>query len=564
MYRYTELDQRLVDERVAQFRDQVARWKHGALSDDELRPLRLQNGLYIQRHAPMLRVAIPYGMLGGFQLRALARIARTWDRGYGHFSTRQNIQFNWVALEDSPAVLAALAAVQMHAIQTSGNCVRNITTDPYAGVAPDEAVDPRPYCELMRQWSAFHPEFSFLPRKFKIAFNASAAEDRAATAMHDLGFYLRRDADGAVVADVLAGGGMGRTPLVGSIVRRGLPWRHLPTYTEALLRVYNRYGRRDNLYKARIKILVRALGAEAFGAEVEAEFAHLVDGPGTATDTELARIAAGFAPPPYQALAVQAALLARQSAVHPGFGRWRGRNVRAHRVPGYATVTLSLKRSGIAPGDIDADTMDAVAGLADRFSFGELRVTHEQNVVLADVAEHDLYELWNQAKALGLATPNIGLISDMICCPGGDFCSLANAKSIPIAQALQDRFDDLDYQHDLGDLSLNISGCINSCGHHHVGNIGILGVDKQGAEYYQVTLGGAVGPDAARTTIGEVLGKAFAAEQVPGVVGAIIDAYVALREPQERFIDTLARVGIAPFKAVAYPAQDPARELENA
>jgi sulfite reductase (NADPH) hemoprotein beta-component len=568
MYRYTDFDQRMVNERVAQFRDQVARWQAGTLSDDELRPLRLQNGLYIQRHAPMLRVAVPYGLLAGFQMRALARIARTWDRGYGHFSTRQNIQFNWIDLEDAPDVLAALADVQMHAIQTSGNCVRNITSDAYAGVAPDEAVDPRPYCELMRQWSTFHPEFSFLPRKFKIAFNASATEDRAATALHDLGFYLRRDAAGAVVADVLAGGGMGRTPVVGAIVRRGLPWRHLPTYTEALLRVYNRYGRRDNMYKARIKILVRALGTEAFAREVDAEFAFLEDGPGTASAAELARIAAGFAPPPYRGfdaaeLERDAAALQAQAVAHPGFARWMGRSVRAHRAPGYAAVTLSLKRSGIAPGDADAAVMDALADLADRYSFGELRVTHEQNIVLADVARGDLLALWNEARALGLATPNIGLITDMICCPGGDFCSLANAKSIPIAQALQDRFDDLDYQHDLGDITLNISGCINSCGHHHVGNIGILGVDKQGEEFYQVTLGGVVGPDPQRTAIGGVIGKAFAAEQIPDVVAAILDTYVLLREPEERFIDTVTRIGVGPFKAAAYPAQDEAREAEN-
>jgi sulfite reductase (NADPH) hemoprotein beta-component len=568
MYRYNDLDQRMVNERVAQFRDQVARWQGGTLSDEELRPLRLQNGLYIQRHAPMLRVAIPYGLLAGFQMRALARISRTWDRSYGHFSTRQNIQFNWIKLEESPDVLAALAEVQMHAIQTSGNCVRNITSDAYAGVAPDEAVDPRPYCELMRQWSTFHPEFSFLPRKFKIAFNASATEDRAATALHDLGFYLRRDAAGAVVADVLAGGGMGRTPVVGSIVRRGLPWRHMPTYTEALLRVYNRYGRRDNMYKARIKILVRALGAEAFAREVEAEFAFLENGPGTATDAELARIAAGFAPPPYPdlsaaALKTTATQLDAQKAAHPGFARWLGRCVRPHRVAGFAAVTLSLKRSGIAPGDADADVMDALADMAERYSFGELRVTHEQNIVLADVAQAELFALWNTAREHGLATPNIGLITDMICCPGGDFCSLANAKSLPIAQALQDRFDDLDYQHDLGDITLNISGCINSCGHHHVGNIGILGVDKQGEEFYQVTLGGVVGPDPDHTAIGGVIGKAFAAGEIPDVVEAIVDTYVTLREPEERFIETLTRVGVAPFKTAAYPAQDESRETEN-
>ena len=564
MYRYSNLDQQLVEERVAQFRDQVARWQNGALSDDELRPLRLQNGLYIQRHAPMLRVAIPYGLLDARQMRALAHIARTWDRGYGHFSTRQNIQFNWVKIEETPDILAALAAVQMHAIQTSGNCVRNITTDAYAGVAADEAVDPRPYCELMRQWSTFHPEFSFLPRKFKIAFSASAREDRAATALHDLGFYLRRDARGEVVADVLAGGGMGRTPLVGSIVRQGLPWRHLPTYTEALLRVYNRYGRRDNMYKARIKILVRALGAEAFAREVDSEFAFLEDGPGTATAAELARISAGFAPPPYRPLPANSPELHAALAASPAFARWHGRSVRAHRVPGYAAVTLSLKRSNVAPGDADAATLDALAELAERFSFGELRVTHEQNIVLADVAQHELLDLWSAARTLGLATPNIGLLTDMICCPGGDFCALANAKSIPIAQAIQDRFENLDYLHDLGDLSLNISGCINSCGHHHVGNIGILGVDKQGAEFYQVTLGGVVGPDPGKTAIGAVIGRAFAAAEIPGVIATILDMYVALRDPDERFIDTLTRVGVGPFRSAVYPAQDHSVALENA
>jgi len=564
MYRYTDFDQRMVDERVAQFRDQVARWKSGTLSEDELRPLRLQNGLYVQRHAPMLRVAIPYGLLDARQMRTLACIARTWDRGYGHFSTRQNIQFNWVKIEETPDILAALAAVQMHAIQTSGNCVRNITTDPFAGVAPDEAVDPRPYCELMRQWSTFHPEFSFLPRKFKIAFSASADEDRAATAMHDLGFYLRRDGAGEVVIDVLAGGGMGRTPVVGAVVRRSLPWQHMASYTEALLRVYNRYGRRDNMYKARIKILVRALGVENFAREVEEEFAHLQDGPGTFTPAELQRLVRGFAPPPYRALPANPAQLHDALARQPGFARWHARSVRKHRVPGYAAVTLSLKRSNIAPGDADAATMDALADLAERFSFGELRVTHEQNIVLADVAEHELFELWSAARGLGLATPNIGLLTDMICCPGGDFCALANAKSIPIAQAIQDRFDDLDYLHDLGEISLNISGCINSCGHHHVGNIGILGVDKQGEEFYQVTLGGRVGPDPDRTAIGPVLGRAFAAAEIPSVVGTILDMYVALRDPGERFIDTLDRVGMATFKSAVYPPQDQSVALENA
>jgi sulfite reductase (NADPH) hemoprotein beta-component len=557
VYRYTESDQQLVDERVGQFRGQVARWKAGSLDDDAFKPLRLQNGLYIQRQAPMLRVAIPYGLLEARQLRRLAYIARRWDRGYGHFSTRQNIQFNWIAVEDAPEVLAALASVQMHAIQTSGNCVRNITSDPFAGSAPDEVVDPRPYCELLRQWSTFHPEFSHLPRKFKIAVDASALEDRAATALHDLGFYLRRDAQGEVVADVLAGGGMGRTPVVGSIVRRSLPWQHLLTYTEALLRVYNRHGRRDNLYKARIKILVRALGAEAFAREVEEEFAHLRDGPGTVTAAELARVAAGFAPKAYRQPASQGDALTTGLAGEPGFARWHGRSVRPHRVAGYAMVTLSLKRTGTAPGDVDAATLDALADLAERFSFGELRVAHEQNVVLADVAEADLPALWQAARALGLATPNIGLVTDMICCPGGDFCALANAKSLPIAAGLQERFEDLDYQHDLGPITLNISGCINSCGHHHVGNIGILGVDKQGAEFYQVTLGGRVGPDPTSTVIGTVIGRAFAADEVADVVAAILDRYVSLREGDETFVEALERIGLDPFRAAAY-----ARDLQ--
>jgi sulfite reductase (NADPH) hemoprotein beta-component len=563
MYRYTEFDQRMIEERVAQYRDQVARYRRGELTDDEFRPLRLRNGLYIQRHAPMLRISIPYGLLSSRQIRMLAHIARTWDRGYGHFTTRQNIQFNWPRLEDSPDILQALASVQMHAIQTSGNSVRNITTDPMAGVAPDEQVDPRPYSELVRQWSSFHPEFSWLPRKFKIALTGTQGVDRAATAMHDIGLYLKRDATGAVVVDVLAGGGMGRTPVVGTIIRRDLPWQHMLSYCEAILRVYNRYGRRDNLWKARIKILVRSLGVEQFTREVDSEFTHLEGGPATVTETELARVAADFEAPPYREQSVgreQSAgpgaesQLREQLASHPGFARWHGRNVGPHRVAGYAAVTLSLKRSGTAPGDLDADRMDAVADLAERFSFGELRVTHEQNLVLADVAEWELFALWNELRALGLATPNIGLLTDIVCCPGGDFCSLANAKSLPIAQAIQERFDDADYVHDLGELTLNMSGCINSCGHHHVGNIGILGVDKQGAEFYQLTLGGEVGPDPGSTRVGSVIGPSFSAEQIPEVIAAILEQYVVLREEGERFIDTLTRVSLAPFKTAAYAA----------
>jgi sulfite reductase (NADPH) hemoprotein beta-component len=560
MYRYTILDQTIVDERVGQFRDQVARWKAGKLSDDEFRPLRLHNGLYIQRHAPMLRVAIPYGMVSSDQLRALAGISRRWDRGYGHFTTRQDLQFNWIAVEDAPDVLAELARVQMHALQTSGSCIRNITSDPFAGVAADEEVDPRPFCELLRQWSSIHPEFTFLPRKFKIAISGARGTDRAAVAVHDLGFLLRRSPDGGVVMDVVAGGGLGRTPIVGQVVREGLPWQHLLSYSEAILRVYNRYGRRDNLYKSRIKILVRALGAAEFARQVDEEFAFLEGGPHTIPPQELARVTAAFPVPDYQHLPLEPATLRAALATSPAFARWSERSVRGHRVPGYAAVTLSLKRTGIAPGDADAATLEAIAGLADEFSFGEARVAHEQNIVLADVPQHRLFELWSKAKALGLATPNIGLLTDVICCPGGDFCALANAKSLPIAAAIQERFDDLDYLHDLGEVSLNISGCINSCGHHHVAAIGILGVDKQGEEFYQVTLGGRVGHGPAATRIGGVIGRAFAAPEVPRVVATLLDIYVAMRDPGETFLDTLDRIGLAPFQGAVYPAVDDAAQ----
>ncbi len=554
MYRYTELDQRLVDERVAQFRDQVARWSAKQLSEDEFRPLRLQNGLYIQRQAPMLRVAIPYGMLSSRQLRALAHIARTWDRGYGHFTTRQNIQYNWPRVEDTPDILAALAAVEMHAIQTSGNCVRNITTDPFAGVARDEIVDARPYCELLRQWSTFHPEFAYLPRKFKIAFNGARA-DRAATAMHDIGLYVRRDDDGEVVIDVLAGGGMGRTPVVGTIIRRGLPWHQMLAYCESILRVYNRYGRRDNLYKARIKILLKALGAEEFARQVDEDFSHIENGPSTVPASELARIAAHFTAPAYETLPDEPDELTQPRADNRAFARWLERNVQPHRIPGYAIAAVSLKKTGVAPGDATDAQMDSIADLADRYSFGELRVTHEQNLVFADVEQRGLFRLWTELKAFGLATPNIGLLTDMICCPGGDFCALANAKSIPIANAVQERFDDLDYLHDVGEITLNMSGCINSCGHHHVGNIGILGVDKQGAEFYQITLGGDIGPDPSTTHVGQVIGPSFSAHEVPDVIGTILATYAALRSEGERFIDTVTRAGIAPFKQAVYPAR---------
>ncbi|RKP56715.1 nitrite/sulfite reductase [Pararobbsia silviterrae] len=548
MYQYDRLDQAIVDERVEQYRDQVRRRLSGELSEEEFRPLRLQNGLYMQRHAYMLRVAIPYGHLSSRQVRTLAEIARDYDRDYGHFSTRTNIQYNWIELEKTPDILRKLADVEMHAIQTSGNCIRNITADQFAGVAPDEIVDPRPYSEIMRQWSTFHPEFAWLPRKFKIAVSGTV-QDRAAVLIHDLGVYLSRDAQGEVVARVIAGGGLGRTPIIGSVIKENLPWRHLLTYAEAVLRVYNRYGRRDNLYKARIKILVKALGADKFAEQVEQEWAHLKDGPATITQEEFDRVAAFFAPPAYEKLADTDPAYEKHLLENRQFARWVERNVRPHRVAGYASVTLSLKPTTAPPGDATSAQMFAVADWADRFSFGEVRVTHEQNLVLADVKKRDLFEVWQLAKAQQFATANIGLLTDIIACPGGDFCSLANAKSIPIALAIQERFSDLDYVHDLGELSLNISGCMNSCGHHHVGNIGILGVDKDGEEWYQLSLGGEQGEGA---KLARVIGPSFKAEQMPDVVTRVIETFVANRDGDERFIDTYQRIGMAPFKERVY------------
>jgi len=549
MYIYDQIDQRLVEERVAQFRDQTRRFLTGEMSEDEFRPLRLRNGLYIQRHAPMLRVAIPYGLLATRQLRALAYIARKWDRGYGHFSTRQNIQFNWPRVEDVPDILAKLATVQMHAIQTSGNCVRNITADHFAGIAPDEIVDPFVWCEVIRQWSTFHPEFTYLPRKFKIAVSGGE-QDRAAARVHDIGLQAQRDAQGNVGFRVLVGGGLGRTPMIGAVIREFLPWQHLLTYLEAILRVYNRYGRRDNLNKARIKILVKERAPEVFRQEVEAEWAHLKDGPATLIAGEIERITHRFTRPRYQPLDPLASAYVLALGRDKAFANWVRRNVHRHKVPGYAAVTLSLKKTGVPPGDASADQMDAVADLADRYSFGELRVSHEQNLILADVRQADLYRLWREASALGLATPNIGLLTNIIACPGGDFCSLANAKSIPVAEAIQRRFDDLDYLYDIGELDLNISGCMNSCGHHHIGHIGILGVDKQGAEFYQISIGGAQGNDAA---LGKVLGPSVSQAEVPGVIERLIDLYLARRDSEaERFIDVVRRIGIEPFKEHVY------------
>ena len=548
MYRYDHYDHQIVKERIAQYADQVRRRLSGELAEDEFRPLRLQNGLYLQRHAYMLRVAVPYGLLSSAQMRMFATIARKYDRGYGHFTTRQNIQYNWINLEDTPQILADLASVEMHAIQTSGNCIRNITSDEFCGVAADELIDPRPYAEIMRQWSTFHPEFAFLPRKFKLAYNG-ATEDRAATAVHDIGFTVLKNDAGEIGLRVMVGGGMGRTPILGSVICDFLPWQHMLTYTEAIMRVYNQYGRRDNIYKARIKILVKAIGIDDFRAQVEAEWADLKDGPSTLTAEEFARVASYFKDPAYDAFDGDDAAVTAQAASDKPFANWMRRNVKPHKKPGYAIVLLSLKKTGVPPGDATAEQMDFVAGLADQFSFGEIRVTHEQNLVLADVRQADLPELFKLAKAHGLATPNIGLLTDIICCPGGDFCSLANAKSIPIAAAISEKFDNLDFQHDIGEIELNISGCINACGHHHVGNIGILGVDKDGAEWYQVSLGGAQGNHSA---IGKIIGPSFSAHQMPTVIERLLQVYVRDRIESEPFIETVQRLGIAPFKEHVY------------
>ena len=558
MYQYDEYDQRIVDERVAQYADQTARYLGGELSEDEFRPLRLQNGLYIQRHAPMLRIAVPYGNLRAEQLRMFAHIARKYDRGYGHFTTRQNLQFNWPKLEHVPEILGLLASVQMHAIQTSGNCIRNVTSDPFAGVAADEYIDPRPWCEIVRQWSTFHPEFAYLPRKFKIAVNG-ATEDRAAIQIHDIGLDLRRDAAGNIGFRVLVGGGLGRTPILGEEVASFVPWQQVLNYCEAVLRVYNLHGRRDNAYKARIKILVKALGVEEFARQVEAEFVHLKDGPSTLTQAEIDSVSNRFDDPVLAPLPADERYRAHL-ADDKAFANWAKRNVRAHKLSGYASVVLSLKTAGIAPGDITDAQFDAVADLSERYAQGEVRVLHEQNLAFASVREADLFELWQKLRETGLATPNIGLLNDIISCPGGDFCSLANAKSIPIALAIQDRFDDLDYLHELGELELNISGCMNACGHHHVGHIGVLGVDKNGEEWYQVTIGGAQGNDA---SLGKVIGPSFAAAEMPDVVESLIRSFVDNRKEEESFIDTVRRIGIEPFKTRVYAERDARKQERN-
>jgi sulfite reductase (NADPH) hemoprotein beta-component len=553
MYQYECIDRGIVRQRAQQFRRQTERFLAGTLGEEEFRPLRLQNGLYLQRHAPMLRVAIPYGMLRSAQLRRLAHIAREYDRGYAHFTTRQNIQYNWPALERVPDMLDELAEVDMHAIQTSGNCIRNTTVDHFAGVAPDEVLDPLVYAEIIRQWSTLHPEFAFLPRKFTIALSGSPA-DRAAVRGHDIGLKAVHDYDGRPGFTVVVGGGLGRTPIIGHVVREFLPAADLLTYLEAILRVYNLQGRRDNTYKARIKVLVKELGLEAFRRQVEHEWSLLEGGPGTLPAAEVERVAGRFTRPAYRSLPRASARHERHLREDAAFARWVSRNVHAHRVSGYAAVTVSLKKTGVPPGDVTAGQMDGIAGLAERFSFGELRVTHEQNLVLADVALDDLYAFWTALRDLDLATANCGLITNVIACPGGDYCSLANAASLPVAAAIQQRFDDLDYLHDVGEVDLNISGCMNSCGQHPVGHIGILGVDKNGEEWYQVSIGGNQGP---ATALGRVIGPSFARADVPDVIERLIEVYLHERDSDaERFIDTVQRVGVEPFKRNVYALAD--------
>ena len=548
MYTYDEVDTRIVKDRVAQFKDQTNRYFAGELAPDEYLPLRLQNGLYVQRHAPMLRVAIPYGMINSTQVRKLAELSRDFDKGYVHFTTRQNVQFNWPEISDVPEMLDQLADVEMHAIQTSGNCIRNTTTDQFAGVIADEVVDPRPYCEIIRQWSTIHPEFAFLPRKFKIAVNACPSADRAAISVHDIGLEIVKNDQGKIGFKVLVGGGLGRTPMVGSEINEFLAEKDLLSYLEAILRVYNRHGRRDNKYKARIKILVKAMTPAVFKEKVAAEWEHIKDSAMQVTDEELARVKAFFTAPAYEP-PNESDGFTQKLEESKGFANWVKRCTNEHKVDGYRIVTLTLKKTGVPPGDATDGQLDLVADMADKYSFGELRVTHDQNLVLADVRKDELYALWKEAQAAGFATPNLGMLTDMICCPGGDFCGLANAKSIPVAEQIQLAFDDLDYVYDLGELELNISGCMNACGHHHVGNIGILGVDKRGEEFYQVSLGGDSGRNAA---IGKILGPSFARADMPTVVQKIIQVFVDNRHDDELFIDTYRRVGIDPFKERVY------------
>ncbi len=557
MYIYDEYDRTIVNERVEQFRDQTRRFLAGELSEDEFRPLRLMNGLYIQRYAPMLRVSIPYGLLSSAQMRMLGHIARKYDKGYGHFSTRQNIQYNWPRLETVPDILADLASVEMHAIQTSGNCIRNITSDHFAGVAEDEIEDPRPYCEIIRQWSTFHPEFSYLPRKFKIAVSG-ALTDRAAVQVHDIGIYVVKNAEGETGFRILVGGGLGRTPYIGAFIKEFLEQKYLLSYLEAILRVYNLFGRRDNIHKARIKILVKAIGPEKFAEMVEQEWQQIKDTVLLLDQKEIDRVKKYFLSPEYDKNATADTSFTAKVTSDTGFANWVKRNVKSHKAPGYRGVFISLKMPGIPPGDATDTQMEFIADLADQYSAGEVRVTHDQNLVFAHVKQGDLYALWTALKSQNLATPNIGLLTDMICCPGLDFCSLANAGSIPIANQINKKFDDMDYLHDIGDIQIKMSGCMNACGHHHVGHIGILGVDKKGEEFYQLTLGGSPSNDA---TLGDRLGPAIAQREVADTIGRILDVYVEQRHEDERFLETYRRVGIEPFKQRVYNGS--ARQTEG-
>ena len=551
MYRYDQYDQALVDARVAQFRDQTARYLAGTLAADEFRHLRLRNGLYVQRFAPMLRISIPYGLLSSKQMRMLAHIARKYDKGYGHFTTRQNIQFNWPEIKDVPDILADLATVEMHAIQTSGNCIRNITSDHLAGVAADELLDPRPYCELTRQWATEHPEFNWLPRKFKLAFSASTT-DRAATQVHDIGVHILKNEAGEIGYAIYVGGGLGRTPVIGQCIREWLPEADLLSYCEAILRVYNLLGRRDNIYKARIKILVKEMGLAAFKEQVEAEWETIKNGPLKLAPHTIERFKSHFTQFDYDPRAAEDTSFAAQRAKDSAFDAWCKRNLKAHQQPGYHVVFLSLKARGVAPGDVTHQQMDAIADLADQYAFGELRATHNQNLVLADVKQADLYPLWQSLTTLGLATPNIGLLTDVICCPGLDFCSLSNASSIAVAEEIFDRFESLDYQHDIGEIKLNMSGCMNGCGHHTVGHIGILGVDKKGEEWYQITLGGS---SENKASLGDRTGPSVGREHIADAVQTIVHTYLAQRANEdESFLACYQRVGMPPFKAALYPA----------
>ena len=552
MYQYDQYDHQMLAERVAQFRDQTDRYLNNKLSDSEFLPLRLQNGLYVQRLAPMLRIAVPYGLLSSRQLRKLAFIARHYDKGYGHFTTRQNIQFNWPALEDVPDLLAHLAEVEMHAIQTSGNCIRNTTTDQFAGVAVDELEDSRPYCEIIRQWSTFHPEFAYLPRKFKIAVCGTVI-DQAATQVHDIGVYLIKGPGDVIGFRILAGGGLGRTPVIGQEVFEFVEKQHLLTALEAILRVYNREGRRDNKYKARIKILVKETGVDAFKAKVMAEWQKIKDAAQTLTADEIQRCKSFFTDPAYREKNDSPEQLSQPLQKDALFQSWHSRNVHPHKQPGYAIVSVAFKQTGVAPGDVTDSQLDYLADLADEYSFGEVRVSHRQNVVFADVEQERLFELWQQLQRHSLASKNLGLLTDMICCPGGDFCALANAKSIPIAESIQRAFGNFDELTEIGELNINISGCMNACGHHHVGNIGILGVDKKGAEFYQVSLGGSSRNEA---SLGKILGPAFAQGEIPGVIKTLVDVYKTNRVDNESFLATYQRIGLEPFKDKVYANAD--------